>query len=61
MSDQGAVIRDPVQVGADPIVCRSCKDGHLGKIEDGKSSCVKCGRLHGFLRIKGEVRYGVCL
>lgn len=61
MADHGGVIRDPIPMGADPIGCRSCRDGQLGKIVDGKSSCGKCGRIHGFLVLKGKISYGVCL
>jgi hypothetical protein len=61
MMDKGGVVRDPVPMGAEPISCRSCREGKLGKIVDGKSGCDKCGRVHGFMMIKGKINYGVCL
>lgn len=61
MSDKGGVIRDPVPMGPEPVDCRNCRDGKLGQISDGKSACKKCGRVHGFLVIKGKINYGVFL
>lgn len=61
MADQGGVVRDPVPMGEEPVGCRSCRDGTLGKIVDGKSKCGKCGRTHGFMVVRGKISYGVLL
>jgi hypothetical protein len=72
MSEQGGVVRDPVQL-EDPARCRSgtggtwqgrpspnC-DGTLGQISKGQAQCQKCGLAHGFIVVKGQIRYGVLL
>ncbi len=61
MAEHAGVIRDPVPMAEPPIPCRSCHQGKLGSIVDGKSSCNKCGRVHAFLVIRGKISYGVCL
>ena len=62
MSDFGAVIRDPIPVPPDPVPCRNCKDGKLRpQSSDGKAGCNKCLRIHGFIKVGGQTKYGVCL
>lgn len=61
MSEHGGVIQDPVPAPIEPRPCRSCHDGHLGVIVDGKAGCNKCGRVHSFIVLKGKVSYGVLL
>ena len=61
MSDFGSVIQNPEPVPPDPVPCLRCKGGTVGKLDNGRASCVKCSAIHGFMRIRGEVRYGICL
>lgn len=60
MSDFGAIVQNPVPI-KDEARCFRCHDEALPKVADGKASCRKCGTMYGFMKIKGEVRYGVCL
>jgi len=71
MADRGGVVRDPILL-EDPARCRRSTrpvqgvapppcDGTLGPIVDGKADCLKCGLAHGFMVIKGQIRYGALL
>lgn len=55
------VVQDPVVAGTEPLGCRQCKKGKVGAVVDGRASCNKCGRLHGFIVLGGKVCYGVYL
>jgi hypothetical protein len=60
-SEFRGVVADPVVVMLDPLDCRSCKDGKLGTLSEGRATCKKCGRVHGFIVLGGKVNYGVYL
>ena len=61
LSDFGGIIRDPGPADKVPLDCRNCRGGKLGAVENGRAACKQCSRVHGLLRIKGKVSYGVLL
>ncbi len=61
LSDFGGVIRDPVPADKTVLPCRNCENGKLGVAVNGRACCNKCGRIHGLLRVRGKICYGVCL